>query len=331
MERFKALVLDECDGTLTATLDELAPEALPEGEVTVRIAYSTINYKDALAITGRGKIVRSFPMVPGIDFAGTVEASDSDAFAPGDQVVLTGWGVGERHWGGLAGYARVKASWLTRLPEGLTAETAMGFGTAGLTAALCVIALEEAGIVPSEREVIVTGATGGVGSVAVALLARAGFNVTAATGRPHEEDYLRRLGARQVITRAELAVPSKRPLESERWAGGIDTVGGAILAAILRATAYTGAVAACGLAGGTDLPTTVFPFILRGVRLLGVDSVMADPARREVAWTRLARDIPADLLSEVTRTVGLSEAPALATALLDGQVRGRLVVDLQRD
>lgn len=331
MERFKALVLDEHDGALTATIDELAPEALPAGEVTVRVAYSTINYKDALAITGRGKIVRSFPMVPGIDFAGTVESSDAAAFAPGDQVVLTGWGVGERHWGGLAGYARGKGSWLTRLPEGLTAETAMGFGTAGLTAALCVIALEEAGIAPSDREVVVTGATGGVGSVAVALLAHAGFNVTAATGRAGEADYLRHLGARQVIDRAELAAPSKRPLDSERWAAGVDTVGGTTLAAILRATAYTGAVAACGLAGGTDLPTTVFPFILRGVRLLGIDSVMAPQARREAAWARLARDIPADLLAEVTRTVGLADVPALATALLDGQVRGRIVVDLQRD
>jgi acrylyl-CoA reductase (NADPH) len=331
MERFKALVLDERDGALTATIDELAPEALPAGDVTVRVAYSTINYKDALAITGRGKIVRKFPMVPGIDFAGTVESSEAAGFAPGDQVILTGWGVGERHWGGLADYARVKSSWLTRLPAGLTAETAMGFGTAGLTAALCVIALEEAGIAPSEREVIVTGATGGVGSVAVALLARAGFNVTAATGRASETDYLRHLGARQVIDRAELAAPSGRPLESERWAAGIDTVGGATLAAILRATAYTGAVAACGLAGGTDLPTSVFPFILRGVRLLGVDSVMAPQARREAAWARLARDFPTDLLAEVTRTVGLADVPALATALLDGQVRGRIVVDLQRD
>ena len=206
----------------------------------------------------------------------------------------------------------------------------MGFGTAGLTAALCVIALEEAGIAPGEREVVVTGATGGVGSVAVALLARAGFNVTASTGRAAEEAYLRRLGARQLIDRAELAAPSKRPLDSERWAGGVDTVGGATLAGILRATAYSGAVAACGLAGGTDLPTSVFPFILRGVRLLGVDSVMAPPARREAAWARLARDFPVDLLDEMTRTISLDEVPSLATALLDGQVRGRVVVDLQR-
>ncbi|CAA9559542.1 MAG: Acryloyl-CoA reductase AcuI/YhdH [uncultured Thermomicrobiales bacterium] len=328
MERFKALVLEEQAGKVTTTISDLPRAALPEGEVTVRVAYSTLNYKDALAITGRGKIVRAYPMVPGIDFAGTVEESASPEFAPGDQVVLTGWGVGERHWGGLAEYARVKAAWLTRLPEGLTLQGSMGFGTAGLTAALCVLALEEAGVVLSEREVVVTGATGGVGSIAVALLARAGFNVTASTGRAAEHDYLRRLGARQIIDREELAAPSKRPLDSERWAGGIDTVGGATLAAILRATAYTGAVAACGLAGGTDLPTTVFPFILRGVRLLGVDSVLAAQGRREAAWARLARDFPAELLAEVTRTVPLAEAPALAAALLDGGVRGRIVVDI---
>jgi len=328
MATFKALVLAEREGKTVAAISTLDREALPAGEVTVRVAYSTLNYKDALAITGRGKIVRAFPMVPGIDFAGTVEESASPDFKPGDQVLLTGWGVGERHWGGLAEYARVKASWLTHLPAGLTPEQAMGFGTAGLTAALCVIALEEAGIAPSEREVVVTGATGGVGSVAVALLAQAGFNVTASTGRPAEADYLRQLGARQIIDRATLATPSKRPLESERWAGGIDTVGSETLAAVLRTTAYTGAVAACGLAGGTDLPTTVLPFILRGVRLLGVDSVMAPAGRRNAAWARLSRDFPAAALTQVTRTVSLAEVPALANPLLDGAVRGRLVVDL---
>ncbi len=328
MATFKALVLEEAEGKTVAAISTLDREALPAGEVTVRVAYSTLNYKDALAITGRGKIVRAFPMVPGIDFAGTVEESASPDFKPGDQVLLTGWGVGERHWGGLAEYARVKASWLTHLPAGLTPEQAMGFGTAGLTAALCVIALEDAGIAPSEREVVVTGAAGGVGSIAVALLAQVGFNVTASTGRPAEEDYLRQLGARQIIDRATLAIPSKRPLESERWAGGIDTVGSETLASVLRATAYTGAVAACGLAGGTDLPTTVLPFILRGVRLLGVDSVMAPAARRDAAWTRLARDFPIAMLSQVTRTVALAEVPALAATLLDGTVRGRLVVAL---
>ncbi len=328
MATFKALVLEEAEGKTVAAISTLDREALPVGEVTVRVAYSTLNYKDALAITGRGKIVRAFPMVPGIDFAGIVEESASPDFKPGDQVLLTGWGVGERHWGGLAEYARVKASWLTHLPAGLTPEQAMGFGTAGLTAALCVIALEDAGIAPSEREVVVTGAAGGVGSIAVALLAQVGFNVTASTGRPAEEDYLRQLGARQIIDRATLAIPSKRPLESERWAGGIDTVGSETLASVLRATAYTGAVAACGLAGGTDLPTTVLPFILRGVRLLGVDSVMAPAARRDAAWARLARDFPTAMLSQVTRTVALAEVPALAATLLDGAVRGRLVVAL---
>ena len=328
MATFKALVLEEAEGKTVAAISTLDREALPAGEVTVRVAYSTLNYKDALAITGRGKIVRAFPMVPGIDFAGTVEESASPDFKPGDQVLLTGWGVGERHWGGLAEYARVKASWLTHLPAGLTPEQAMGFGTAGLTAALCVIALEDAGIAPSEREVVVTGAAGGVGSIAVALLAQVGFNVTASTGRPAEEDYLRQLGARQIIDRATLTTPSKRPLESERWAGGIDTVGSETLASVLRATAYTGAVAACGLAGGTDLPTTVLPFILRGVRLLGVDSVMAPAARRDAAWARLARDFPIAMLSQVTRTVALAEVPALAATLLDGAVRGRLVVAL---
>lgn len=328
MATFKALVLEEAEGKTVAAISTLDHEALPAGEVTVRVAYSTLNYKDALAITGRGKIVRAFPMVPGIDFAGTVEESASPDFKPGDQVLLTGWGVGERHWGGLAEYARVKASWLTHLPAGLTPEQAMGFGTAGLTAALCVIALEDAGIAPSEREVVVTGAAGGVGSIAVALLAQVGFNVTASTGRPAEEDYLRQLGARQIIDRATLTTPSKRPLESERWAGGIDTVGSETLASVLRATAYTGAVAACGLAGGTDLPTTVLPFILRGVRLLGVDSVMAPAARRDAAWARLARDFPIAMLSQVTRTVALAEVPALAATLLDGAVRGRLVVAL---
>ncbi len=330
MEPFKALVLRENDGAVVATIDELTSEALPTGEVTVRISHSTLNYKDALAITGRGKIVRAYPMVPGIDFAGVVEESSSAAFAPGTPVLLTGWGVGERYWGGLADYARVKEAWLTPMPAGLSAAQAMSFGTAGLTAALCVLALEDAGIVPNEREVVVTGATGGVGSVATALLAQAGYHVTASTGRPDEEPYLRQLGATQIIERAALATPSKRPLESERWAGGIDTVGGDTLAALVRTTAYNGAVAACGLAGGTDLPTTVFPFILRGVRLLGVDSVMASPERRNAAWARLASAFPLDLLSEMTKTVSLAEVPALASALLDGGVRGRIVVDLQR-
>lgn len=327
-ETFRALLLEDGPQGPTATLRDLAPGALPDGEVLVRIDYSCLNYKDALALTGRGTIVRSYPIVPGADYAGTIEESASPDFAPGDRVVLTGWGVGERYWGGLAQYARARADWLIHPPEGLSPWEAMAFGTAGLTAALCVLALEGAGVAPGGREMIVTGASGGVGGGAVALLARAGYPVVAATGRPEEADYLRRLGARGIIDRAELAAPAKRPLESERWAGGIDTVGGDTLAALLRATAYDGAIAACGLAGGTTLDTTVFPFILRGIRLLGVDSVQAPLARREAAWARLARDFPRELLPEYARTVPLAEASAQAEALLAGRVRGRIVVDV---
>jgi acrylyl-CoA reductase (NADPH) len=325
---FRALVLEERDGKVAAAVQDLGRDALPAGEVLVRVAYSTLNYKDGLAISGRGRIVRAYPMVPGIDFVGTVEESASPDFAPGDEVILTGWGVGERHWGGLAQLARVRADWLVRLPEGLSPASAMGFGTAGLTAMLCVAALEEGGLTPGEREVVVTGAAGGVGSVAVALLARGGHNVTASTGRATEHDYLTNLGARQIIDRGVLAAPSNRPLESERWAGAVDTVGGETLAAIIRSTAYTGAVAACGLAGGTDLKTTVFPFILRGVRLIGIDSVLATRERREAAWSRLAREFPAGLPGDVTQTVSLADLPTLADAIIDGQVRGRVIVDV---
>lgn len=328
MGLFRALVLTEDAGRVTATTTEVARTALPAGEVLVRIAYSSLNYKDALALTGRGKIVRTYPMVPGIDYAGTVEESASPDFAPGDRVLLTGWGVGERFWGGLAQYARAKAAWLTPLPDTLAPQEAMGFGTAGLAAALCTIALEEQGVAPGGREVVVTGANGGVGGIAVALLARAGYPVTASTGRPAEASYLTQLGAQRIIDRAELAAPSTRPLESERWAGAIDTVGGDTLASLLRATAYDGVVAACGLAGGTALATTVFPFILRGIRLIGVDTVQATAPRRAAAWARLARDFPRDRLADLTRTVPLADAPALAEALLAGRIRGRIVVDV---
>ncbi|MGN6698877.1 MAG: acrylyl-CoA reductase (NADPH) [Thermomicrobiales bacterium] len=309
-------------------IQTLSDDDLPDNEVTVAVAYSTLNYKDALAITGKGKIVRQYPIVPGVDFAGTVVASRSPAYQPGDQVVLTGWGVGERTWGGLAQRARVKAGWLVPLPAGLSLRDAMGFGTAGLTAALCVIALEEQGVRPGGREVAVTGAAGGVGSVAVALLAQAGYTVVASTGRPETHDYLAALGARQFLDRASLSAPSNRPLESERWAGAIDTVGGDTLAALLRATAYGGAVAACGLAGGANLPTTVFPFILRGVRLIGVDSVSCPTERRLAAWDRLARDFPSQARDQLARMAPLAEAPALAELLLAGQVRGRIIVDV---
>jgi acrylyl-CoA reductase (NADPH) len=327
-DSFKALVLEERDGKPQAAIRELGRDDLPAGEVLVRVAYSSLNYKDGLAITGQGRIIRNYPMVPGIDFTGTVVESASPAYRPGDQVILTGWGVGERHWGGFSQMARVNADWLVPLPTGLGPRDAMAFGTAGFTAMLCVMALEEAGIAPGEREVVVTGAAGGVGSVAVALLARAGHNVTASTGRAAEHDYLTALGARQIIDRSTLSTPSNRPLESERWAGGVDTVGGDTLATLLKAVAYTGAVAACGLAGGSSLNTTVLPFILRGVRLLGVDSVMCTRPRREAAWARLARDVPADQLARVTRTIPLADLPTVAADILAGNVRGRIVVDV---
>jgi acrylyl-CoA reductase (NADPH) len=327
-DTFKALVLEERDGKPQAAIRELGRDALPAGDVLVEVAYPSLNYKDGLALTGQGRIVRSYPMVPGIDFSGTVVESASPAYQPGDRVILTGWGVGERHWGGFAGMARVQADWLVKLPTGLDLRGAMAFGTAGFTAMLCVLALEDAGIAPGDREIVVTGAAGGVGSVAVALLARAGHNVTASTGRAEEHDYLTALGARQIIDRSTLATPSNRPLESERWAGGIDTVGGDTLASVLKAVAYGGAVASCGLAGGSNLNTTVLPFILRGVRLLGVDSVICPRPRREAAWARLARDFPAELLDRVTRTVPLAELPTLAGEILAGKVRGRIVVDV---
>jgi acrylyl-CoA reductase (NADPH) len=327
-DSFKALVLDERDGKPQAAIRDLGRDALPDGDVLVQVAYSSLNYKDGLAITGQGRIIRNYPMVPGIDFSGTVVESSSPAYQPGDQVILTGWGVGERHWGGFAGMARVKSDWLVPLPDGLSPHGAMAFGTAGFTAMLCVMALEDAGIAPGEREVVVTGAAGGVGSVAVALLAQAGHNVTASTGRAEEHDYLTALGARQIIDRSTLATPSNRPLESERWAGGVDTVGGDTLASVLKGVAYTGAVAACGLAGGTNLNSTVLPFILRGVRLLGIDSVMCPRSRREAAWARLARDFPADHLDRVTQTIPLADLPTIAADILAGKVRGRVVVDV---
>lgn len=327
-DSFKALVLEERDGKPQAAIQELGRDALPAGDVLVQVAYSSLNYKDGLAITGAGRIIRNYPAIPGIDFVGTVVESASPAYQPGDQVILTGWGVGERHWGGFSQLARVKSDWLVKLPENLSPHGAMAFGTAGFTAMLCVMALEDAGIAPGDREIVVTGAAGGVGSVAVALLARAGHNVTASTGRAEEHDYLTALGARQIIDRATLATPSNRPLESERWAGGVDTVGGDTLATILKAVAYTGAVAACGLAGGTSLNTTVLPFILRGVRLLGVDSVMCVRPRREAAWARLARDFPAAQLGRVTRTIPLADLPAAAADILAGKIRGRVVVDV---
>lgn len=322
-------MLEQAEGKVQASVQALEPARLPEGDVTVRVAYSSINYKDGLAITGKGKIIRSFPAVPGIDFAGEVVESRSPAYKPGDQVVLTGWGVGERHWGGLAELARVKADWLVPLPAGLTLQQSMAIGTAGLTAMLCVMALEEQSI-SRDREVLVTGASGGVGSVAVALLARLGYKVAASTGRPELHEYLTALGASSIVDRSTLSTLSERPLESERWGGAIDTVGGNTLASVLKAMAYGASVAACGLVGGNALPTSVFPFILRGVNLLGVDSVMCPTARRTAAWERIARDLPPDAFAAITQTVGLSEAAGLAEAITLGQVRGRVVVDVSR-
>jgi acrylyl-CoA reductase (NADPH) len=326
---FKAVLIEKDDAGYRAQLTELDDAALPEGDVTVRVAYSTLNYKDGLAITGKGPVVRKFPMVPGIDLAGTVEASSHPDLKVGDAVVLNGWGVGEGHWGGLAQRARLKGEWLVPLPAAFSARQAMAIGTAGYTAMLCVMALERHGVTPAQGEVLVTGANGGVGSVAVALLARLGYTVVASTGRPQEAGYLKTLGAAEVIDRATLNAPGK-PLARERWAGAVDTVGSHTLANVCASTRYRGTVAACGLAQGMDLPATVAPFILRGVTLAGVDSVMAPRAERLEAWQRLARDLDPALLELITREIGLGEVIETAARLIDGEVRGRVVVDVNR-
>jgi acrylyl-CoA reductase (NADPH) len=325
----RALLIEKTDAGQTVRLTDVPDAQLPEGDVTVKVAFSTLNYKDALAITGKSPVVRKFPMVPGIDLAGTVEASADPAWKPGDQVVLNGWGIGESHFGGLAGRARVRGEWLVRIPPPLDARAAMAFGTAGYTAALCVLALERHGVTPADGEVLVTGAGGGVGSVAIALLAARGFTVVASTGRPAEEAYLKGLGAASVIPRADLAGAPK-PLAKERWAGVVDAVGSTTLANACSQVKRHGAVAACGLAGGMDFPASVAPFILRGIALYGIDSVMAPRALREQAWARLAKDVPAAALAAMTREIGLGEAIGAAAELLDGKVRGRLVVDVSR-
>lgn len=328
-ESFRALVVEQNADAVNATFQELPTTALPQGDVLISVAYSSLNYKDALAITNQGKIIRSFPFVPGVDLAGTVVESQSESFKAGDQVVLTGWGVGERHWGGYAQLARVKSEWLVPLPEGLSLQDAMGIGTAGLTAMLCVMALEEHGLHPGGREVLVTGAAGGVGSVAVSLLATLGYQVVAATGRSELHDYLKELGAADFLDRAALATPSKKPLESERWGGAVDSVGGETLASLLKAMAYGTSVAACGLAGSNTLPTTVLPFILRGVSLLGIDSVYCPKERRVEAWKRIVQTLPLDKLEKVMQVVPLQEVPALSREILQGRVRGRMVVDVR--
>ncbi|KGA32947.1 acrylyl-CoA reductase (NADPH) [Pectobacterium odoriferum] len=323
----QALVLEQSDGLTHAQIREIDAEQLPAGDVTVDISWSGINYKDALAITGKGKIIRHFPMVPGIDFVGTVRHSDSDRFAVGQPIILTGWGVGENHWGGLAQQARVKSDWLVPLPASLDARKAMILGTAGFTAMLCVMALEDGGITPESGDIIVTGASGGVGSTAVALLAELGYQVTAVSGRADNTDYLKKLGAKQVLDRSEFS-GSPRPLEKQRWAGAVDTVGDNVLATLLAQMDYNATVAACGLAGGVALPTTVMPFILRNVRLQGVDSVMAPLARRQQAWERLAAILPESFYQQVTQEIGLEDVPAVAAALLENKVTGRTLVKI---
>lgn len=328
-ERFKALVLDQVGDEFSAGFRDVAVDDLPEGDVTVAIEYSTINYKDGLVINGNvGRLVREFPHIPGIDFSGTVEASDSDAFRPGDKVVLTGWRVGEVHWGGLGQKARVKADWLVPLPAGLSTKQAMAVGTAGFTSMLCVDALEQHGLSPDKGEVLVTGGAGGVGSVAIAILGKRGYTVVTSTGRRAEEEFLTALGAAEVIDRTDLSEAEIRPLERERWAGCVDTVAGKTLSTVLAQMKYGGSVAACGLAGGNLLETTVLPFLLRGVNILGIDSVMQPADNRARIWQRIADDLPLDKLDALTRTVPLGEVPALAKSILNGQVRGRTVVDV---
>jgi acrylyl-CoA reductase (NADPH) len=326
---FKALLLEEKDGKVASRVADLAEDGLPAGDVTVAVEHSTLNYKDGLILQGLGRLVRQYPHVPGIDFAGRVASSDNPAWREGDAVVLTGWRVGEAHWGGYAEKARVKGDWLVKLPKGLTTRQAMAIGTAGFTAMLAVMALEDHGLTPDKGEVLVTGAAGGVGSVATAILAKLGYRVAASTGRPETHDYLRKLGAAEIIERASIEKPSGKPLEGERWAGCIDAVGGSTLAQVLGQLNYHASVAACGLAGGAKLETTVIPFLLRGVNLLGIDSVVCPKPRREQAWARLARDLPLDLLESMITEAKLDDLPRLGGEILAGKVRGRVVVNLK--
>lgn len=324
----RAIVVDQQDGEAKGKLAEISESDLPPHEVLVDVAYSSLNYKDGLSVTGKGRIARKFPMVAGCDLAGTVLESRSPEWRPGDKIVVNGWGLSETEWGGFSERARLKPEWLLKLPEGIDLKQAMAIGTAGYTSMLCVMALEQAGAKPGEREVVVTGAAGGVGSVAIAILAHLGYRVTASTGRPATHGYLRDLGATAFIDRAELAQKGA-PLKKERWASGIDTVGGQTLATILSQTAYGGAVASCGLAGGSDLPGSVFPFILRNVTLFGIDSVMTPRSKREIAWQRLGKDLPIDKLERMTTVVPLSEVLNLAAEITEGKTQGRIVVDMR--
>jgi acrylyl-CoA reductase (NADPH) len=325
-DTFKALVLTQEDGRTVVSIRQLSEADLPDGDVLLAVEYSSLNYKDGLAITGKGKIVRQWPLVPGIDLAGRVLASDSPDYRPDDRVVLTGWGVGEKYWGGYSQRQRVRSDWLVPLPAGLDSRTAMAIGTAGFTAMLCVMTLEEAGITPDSGPVLVTGASGGVGSIAVAILAKLGYRVAAVSGKADADAFLRGLGASEILSRESMSQPP-RALEGQRWAGAVDTVGSTMLARVLAETHYGGCVAACGLAGGADLPTTVMPFILRNVSLRGVDSVMCPVGRRKAAWQRLVDDLPAAALGEIGQVAALEQLPALAEKITRGEIRGRVIVD----
>ncbi len=326
---FNGILIEKDERGYRAGRQALDEAHLPAGNVLVDVDYSTLNYKDGLAITGKGPVVRSFPMVPGIDLAGVVASSQSSAFKPGDSVLLNGWGVGEKHWGGLAQKARLNGDWLIPLPAGLTARQSMAIGTAGYTAMLAVIALEKNGVTPDQGKVLVTGANGGVGSFAIAFLARSGFQVEASTGRPQEAEHLRRLGAVSVIERSLLSAPG-RPLAKEQWAGAIDCVGSHTLANVCAGLQYQGTVAACGLAQGMDLPASVAPFILRGITLAGVDSVMRPLSDRLEAWRRITALVDDELLAGISREIGLGEVIATAASLMEGNVRGRIIVDVNR-
>jgi acrylyl-CoA reductase (NADPH) len=326
-DRFRAFLITKDEAGQKAELTDLGPSDLMAGDVVVAVSHSTVNYKDGLAVTGRSPVVRKFPMIGGIDFAGIVDSSSNPAFKPGDKVVLNGYGLSETHFGGYSEYARVKGDWLVPLPKTFTPAEAMAIGTAGYTAMLCILALEDAGITPAKGPVVVTGANGGVGSVAIAILAKLGYRVIASTGRIEEEAYLKSLGASEIILRAELGGDPK-PLAKERWAGAVDSVGSTTLANVIAATQYGGAVAACGLAQGMDLPTSVAPFILRGISLLGIDSVHMRKERRLQAWARLARDLDVKKLASMTSTIKLADVKQAASDILTGKVRGRIVVEV---